>query len=270
MRLCRKNHPVRETAAVLDLSWVHSELAPYCPRLGRPSIDPLLMIRMLMVGYVFGIRSEHALCREVGMKLAYRWFWGLSIEDKVPDHSVFSQARNALPRQRHLPDRVLRVVGACIELGSDDWFLRYRHALSLRSEPRLRRSVSSNLSSLTQPSIRPAVKDVARGSTGLIAANDRPTGEISRSATGRRSVTVQLATDSIQNRRLPSAATLTEAIGEQLGPAPCRGCCPKPRVEATRDPLPRRRAPLGRSIRFFRARRAVDRRFGNNEARRRS
>src|SRR5262249_54446372 len=52
-----QDHPVREVAAVLDLSWVHSELAPYYPRLGRPWIDPVLMIRMLIIGYVFGIRS---------------------------------------------------------------------------------------------------------------------------------------------------------------------------------------------------------------------
>ena len=52
------------------------------------------MIRMLIVGYVFGIRSERALCREVQVNLAYRWFCGLSIEDKVPDHSAFSRARN--------------------------------------------------------------------------------------------------------------------------------------------------------------------------------
>ena len=88
------DHPVREVAAVLDLSWVHSELAPYYPRLGRPSIDPVLMIRMLIIGYVFAIRSERALCRDVGVNLAYRWFCGLSIEDKIPDHSAFSRARN--------------------------------------------------------------------------------------------------------------------------------------------------------------------------------
>jgi transposase len=88
------DHPVREVAAVLDLSWVHSELAAYYPRLGRPSIDPALMIRMLIVGYVFAIRSERALCREVRVNLAYRWFCGFSIEDKIPDHSAFSRARN--------------------------------------------------------------------------------------------------------------------------------------------------------------------------------
>ena len=72
----------------------HAELASYYPKIGRPSIDPVLMIRMLIVGYVFAIRSERALCREVQVNFAYRWFCGLSIEDKVPDHSVFSRARN--------------------------------------------------------------------------------------------------------------------------------------------------------------------------------
>src|SRR5260370_32312995 len=89
-----EDHPVLDVAAVLDLSWVHSELAPYYPRLGRPSIDPVLMIRMLIVGYVFAIRSERALCRDVRVNLSYRWFCGLSIEDKIPDHSAFSRARD--------------------------------------------------------------------------------------------------------------------------------------------------------------------------------
>ena len=112
------DHPVREVAAVLDLSWVHSELAPYYPKLGRPSIDPVLMIRMLIVGYVFGIRSERALCREVGVNLAYRWFCGLSIEDKVPDHSAFSHARNERFRDSGIFRSVFeRVVGACIGAG---------------------------------------------------------------------------------------------------------------------------------------------------------
>jgi transposase len=59
------DHLVRQIAAVLDLSWVHRELAPFYPKLGRPSIDPELMIRMLIIGYVFAIRSERALCRDV-------------------------------------------------------------------------------------------------------------------------------------------------------------------------------------------------------------
>jgi transposase len=84
-----KDHLVRAIAAVLDLSWVRAELAPHYSPTGRPSIDPLLTIRMLIVGYVFAIRSERALCREVQVNPAYRWFCGLGIEDKIPDHSVF-------------------------------------------------------------------------------------------------------------------------------------------------------------------------------------
>jgi transposase len=109
---------VREVAAVLDLSWVHSELAPYYPRLGRPTIDPVLMIRMLIVGYVFAIRSERALCRDVQVNLAYRWFCGLSIEDKIPDHSAFSRARNERFGDSGIFRSLFeRVVGTCIGAG---------------------------------------------------------------------------------------------------------------------------------------------------------
>jgi transposase len=112
------DHLAREIAAVLDLSWVHSELEPYYSPLGRPSIDPVLMIRMLIVGYVFAIRSERLLCREVQVNLAYRWFCGLSIEDKIPDHSAFSRARNERFRDSDIFRRVFeRIVKACISAG---------------------------------------------------------------------------------------------------------------------------------------------------------
>ena len=77
------DHLVRAIAGILDLSWVRLELAPHYSHTGRPSIDPVLMIRMLIVGYVFAIRSERALCREVQVNLAYRWFCGLGIEDNI-------------------------------------------------------------------------------------------------------------------------------------------------------------------------------------------
>src|SRR5881398_3930787 len=109
------DHLVCKLAAVIDLSWVHAELAPHYPNNGRPSIDPELMIRMLIIGYVFAIRSERALCRDVQVNLAYRWFCGLSIEDKIPDHSAFSRARNERFRESNIFRRVFeRVVEACI------------------------------------------------------------------------------------------------------------------------------------------------------------
>src|SRR4029077_6720229 len=86
--------------------------------MGRPSIDPELMIRMLVVGYVFAIRSERLLCREVQVNFAYRWFCTLSIEDAIPDHSVFSRARNERFREGEVFRRVFeRVVEACIASG---------------------------------------------------------------------------------------------------------------------------------------------------------
>src|ERR1700688_500289 len=106
---------VRKIDAALDLSWLRSELASHYSLMGRPSIDPELMIRMLIVGYVFAIRSERLLCREVQVNLAYRWFCGLGIEDKIPDHSAFSRARNERFRDSDIFRRVLeRVVEACI------------------------------------------------------------------------------------------------------------------------------------------------------------
>ena len=112
------DHLVRKIAAVLDLTWVRAELAPHYPNNGRPSIDPELMIRMLIIGYVFAIRSERALCRDLQVNLAYRWFCGLSIEDKIPDHSAFSRARNERFRDSDIFRRVFEhVVETCIAAG---------------------------------------------------------------------------------------------------------------------------------------------------------
>jgi transposase len=110
------DHQVRRIAAVLDLAWVRTELAPHYSHTGRPSIDPELMIRMLILGYVFAIRSERALCREVQLNLAYRWFCGLGIEDRIPDHSAFTRARNERFRAHDIFRQVFeRVVAACIK-----------------------------------------------------------------------------------------------------------------------------------------------------------
>jgi transposase len=77
-RVVPPDHLVRQIDGILDLGWVHKELGSYYSHTGRPSIDPVLMIRMLLVGYVFAIRSERRLCSEVQVNLAYRWFCKLS------------------------------------------------------------------------------------------------------------------------------------------------------------------------------------------------
>src|SRR3954453_6475943 len=110
-----EDHLVRKIDAALDLSWLRGELDPHYSSIGRPSIDPELMIRMLIVGYVFAIRSERLICREVQVNLAYRWFCDLGLEDTIPDHSAFSRARNERFRQSDIFRRVFeRVVESCI------------------------------------------------------------------------------------------------------------------------------------------------------------
>ena len=112
------DHLVGQIDSVLDLDWVHKELTPYYSHTGRPSIDPVLMIRMLIVGYVFAIRSERQLCSEVQVNLAYRWFCKLGIEDGVPNHSVFSRARHERFRESDALRRVFEgVVAKCIAAG---------------------------------------------------------------------------------------------------------------------------------------------------------
>lgn len=116
--LVPEDHLLRYIDQVLDLKGLREHLAPFYSHTGRPSIDPELMIRMLLIGYCFGIRSERRLCEEVRLNLAYRWFCRLSIEDPVPDHSTFSKARHGRFRESDALRFVFeQVVERCIKEG---------------------------------------------------------------------------------------------------------------------------------------------------------
>ena len=102
----------------VDLSEPRRDLAPFYSTLGRPSVDPELMIRMPIVGYCVGIRSERRLCEEVHLNLAYRWFCRLGLDGDVPDHSTFSKNRHGRFRESDLLRRVFEtVLQRCIEEG---------------------------------------------------------------------------------------------------------------------------------------------------------
>ena len=88
-----QNHLLRKINQFLDFDQIRLYLKPFYSHTGRPSVDPELMIRMLLVGYCYGIRSERRLCEEVNFNLAYRWFCGLGLEDGIPNHSTFSKNR---------------------------------------------------------------------------------------------------------------------------------------------------------------------------------
>ncbi len=113
-----EDHLLRSIDRFLDFSDLREHLAPYYSHTGRPSVDPELMIRMLLIGYCLGIRSERQLCEEVRLNLAYRWFCRLSIEDAVPDHSTFSKNRHGRFREAEAFRFVFEdVLKRCIEAG---------------------------------------------------------------------------------------------------------------------------------------------------------
>ncbi len=102
----------------MDLSGLRRELAPFYSSTERPSVDPELMIRMLIVGYCLGIRSERRLCDEVHLNLAYRWFCRLDLNGRVPDHSTFSKNRHGRFRDSDLLRQLFEaVLSRCIQEG---------------------------------------------------------------------------------------------------------------------------------------------------------
>lgn len=111
-------HLLRRVDAILDLSWVRGYMAAHYSVIGRPSICPELMVRMLLVGYLYGVRSERRLCEEVDLNLAYRWFCRLGLDARVPDHSSFAKNRHGRFRDADLMRKVFeRVVEQCLATG---------------------------------------------------------------------------------------------------------------------------------------------------------
>jgi transposase len=112
------DHLLRSIDRFVELGDLRRELAAFYSTMGRPSIDPELMIRMLIVGYCFGIRSERRLCEEVHLNLAYRWFCRLGLDGHVPDHSTFSKNRHGRFRESDLLRRLFEtVLKRCIREG---------------------------------------------------------------------------------------------------------------------------------------------------------
>lgn len=113
-----EDHLLRQIDQFLDFDQIHDHLKSYYSHTGRPSIDPELMIRILLIGYCYGIRSERRLCEEVRFNLAYRWFCHLGLEDEIPDHSTFSKNRHGHFRDADLLRLVFdSVVQRCNEHG---------------------------------------------------------------------------------------------------------------------------------------------------------
>ena len=92
--LVPQDHLLRKIDRHIDFSFIHDKVKDlYCPDNGRPAVDPVVLFKMLFIGYLFGIRSERRLVSVITVNMAYRWFLGYGIEDKIPDASTISQNR---------------------------------------------------------------------------------------------------------------------------------------------------------------------------------
>lgn len=116
--LVPESHLLKKIDRFVDFTFIYEKLAPYYSKTGRPSIDPVCMIKMLIVGYLYGIKSERRLEEEINLNLAYRLFCGFDLWDKIPDHSLFSQNRRRRFDDSSVFSEIFNhIVKECITLG---------------------------------------------------------------------------------------------------------------------------------------------------------
>jgi len=120
--LVPSNHFLRELNAAIDFSFIYDEVRSlYCENNGRPSTDPVVLVKYLLIGYLYGIESERRIEQEIQVNMAYRWFLGLDIDDRVPDHSTISQNRRRRFNGENLYRRLFEhILAICIEKGLAD------------------------------------------------------------------------------------------------------------------------------------------------------
>lgn len=158
-----RDHLLRSIDRFVALGDIRKHLAPYYSDIGRPSIDPELMIRMLLIGYIMGIRSERRLCNEVHLNLAFRWFCNLDLGDLVPDQSTFTKNRHGRFRESDLFRQLSKnVVARCIEEGMVDGDTFAADASIIRADANKQNSTpkeASDASSIDPSSAPRAVKE---------------------------------------------------------------------------------------------------------------
>ena len=105
--LVPKNHLLRRISAAVDFGFIHDLCIPlYSPDNGRPAIEPEVLFKMLFIGYLYGIKSETRLAEEIACNVAYRWFLGLGLQDKVPNHATISINRVRRFRDNNIAEQI--------------------------------------------------------------------------------------------------------------------------------------------------------------------
>ena len=119
--LMPKNHYLRDVARLVDFSFIYDLVAPMYSDVGKPSIDPVIIVKTLLLGYMEGNDSERDLCEQLKVNISYTWFLGLGLEDPTPEHSVFSQLRRRKWKDTNLFEEIFaNIVKQCMEYGLID------------------------------------------------------------------------------------------------------------------------------------------------------
>ena len=119
--LIPETHLLRKIERMVSFNFIYDLLVPYYPATGRPSVDPVSMFKMLLIGYLYGIKSERRLVEEVQLNIAYRWFCGFELDDTIPNHSTFSKTRTRKWQQSDLFQKAFyEIVKQCIDSGLID------------------------------------------------------------------------------------------------------------------------------------------------------
>lgn len=134
-QLVPEDHLLRKIDAHIDFSFINEICEPYYSKdNGRPAIEPEILFKMLFIGYLFGIRSERRLVEEVKVNMAYRWFLGYGITDKIPDASVIWQNRRRRYRKSNIPQQIFdEIVRQAIEAGLVDGAVLYTDSTHLKA-----------------------------------------------------------------------------------------------------------------------------------------
>jgi transposase len=219
-------HLLRAIDRFVDLSDVRSHLSPFYSSTGRPSIDPELLVRMLLVGYCFGIRSERRLCEEVHLNLAYRWFCRLGLDGEVPDHSTFSKNRHGRFRDCDLLRKLFEtVVRRCTAEGLVEGTAFAVDASLIAADANKQRSAAGSdevdweAIARTRRSVREYLDTLDEAAWG--AASETVPKFISRSDPAARWTGAE-ATRAIRQAEVGAARTMIERTEDRLGLCPER------------------------------------------------
>ena len=182
--LIPRNHFLRKPDELIDFNFIYEKTAPLYSKTGRPSIDPVVLMKMLLIGYLYGIDSERRLEDEINYNLAYKWFVGLDLDEKAPDHYIFSANRRRRFSSKIFEDILEEIVRRCIELKLVDGRLLLTDSTHIKAnvnkenQEKIKKKRKKNSKTVVRNGKKLRVKKVAKNisdpDSGLLFRDKKP------------------------------------------------------------------------------------------------